>query len=312
MDFAALHKKLKGCILPTYSSQDKFRFMKTRCPVCYSTRIESFKEVKDHIYFKYSDCEIIFLSTEILNKIDSGSGLSKYSGNYWNMELKSAKERSWGPALARVAELFLYSRMPVKKFIDIGSGPGYLLGALQYQLPSAADIFYAQELFPPDDVLYIKKPNYLKGSILDFSFSFDAGRCIEVIEHLTPTMVEGLFRDLAKKSKINSIYIFNTGLANYIEKEDIGYLDPYIRGHIMGWSIKAIKHLAGPIGFQVFPIPGKTWAFIIEYKPDHTLTNSLTERIWHGLPENISVLCDKKTGDLLYVLGLDTARAYSC
>ncbi len=249
--------------------------METQCPVCDSLSVNLFREVKEFAYFKCCSCEVIFLSPDILNKIDTGFGLNDYGSSYWSEELKAARERSWGSALARVAELFLYARLPIRKFIDIGSGPGYLLDALQYQIPSTSDIFYAHELFPPADEFCTKNKNYLKGSMLNFQFSFEAGCCIEVIEHLTPSMVKGLFSDLAKKSKANSIYIFNTGLVEYIEKEDINYLDPYVRGHIMGWSIKAVKHLAQPFGFVVLPIPGKTWAFIIEYRPDHNFINPL-------------------------------------
>src|SRR5688572_9444278 len=101
--------------------------MKTQCPVCDSSNVNLFKEVKEYAYFKCISCNVIFLSPEILNKIDAGFGLIDYSSSYWSEELKAARERSWGPALARVAELFLYARLPIRKFIDIGSGPGYLL-----------------------------------------------------------------------------------------------------------------------------------------------------------------------------------------
>ena len=284
--------------------------MKPQCPVCNSSDVNLFREVKEYAYFKCSSCEVIFLSTDILNRIDAGLGLIDYSSSYWNEELKSARERSWGPALARVAEVFLYARLPIQKFIDIGSGPGYLLDALQYQLPTASEIFYASELFPPADEFCTGNKNFLKGNLLDFPFSFEAGCCIEVIEHLTPSMVKGIFSVLAAKSTDNSIYIFNTGLVEYIENEDINYLDPYIRGHIMGWSVKAVAHLAQPLGFEVLPIPGKTWAFILEYRPDHNLDIPLPDRIWQALPENINTLRDKKTGDLMYILGLETVRAY--
>ena len=284
--------------------------METQCPVCDSSSVKLFKEVKEYSYFKCISCNVIFLSPEILNKIDSGFGLIEYSSSYWSEELKAARERSWGPALARVAELFLYARLPIRRFIDIGSGPGYLLDALQYQLPLASEVFYAHELFPPADEFCTNNKNYLKGSILNFPFCFEAGCCIEVIEHLTPSMVKGLFRDLAQKSKANSIYIFNTGLVEYIENEDIKYLDPHVRGHIMGWSVKGLNHLVKPIGFEVYSIPGKTWAFIAEYKPNHNFNNPLPERIWHALPENVNILRDQTTGNLMYVLGLETVRAY--
>ncbi|RNI29230.1 class I SAM-dependent methyltransferase [Rufibacter latericius] len=242
--------------------------------------------------------------------MDNGTFLINYNSNYWQEELKAAKERSWGTALARTAEVFLYSKLPITKFIDIGSGPGYFLDAISYQLPSSKEIFYAAELFPPADEYCTKSPNYHKGDILDLNFQFDAGCCIEVIEHLTPKMVESLFQSLAMKSKPNSIYIFNTGLVEYIKNEDPGYLDPIVRGHVMGWSLKAIQFLAEPIGFNIIPIPGKTWAFIAEFQPNHNAELPITDRIWSALPENKEILSDKATGNLMYVLGLDTTRAY--
>jgi hypothetical protein len=124
-------------------------------------------------------------------------------------------------------------------------------------------------------------------------------------------MITSLFADLAAKSHPNSLYIFNTGLPPYIKNEDPGYLDPLVRGHIMGWSLKGLQILAQPLGFKILPIPGKTWAFLAEYRPTHNFNGALPDRIWTALPENVKVLKDKQTGDLMYVLGMDTARAYS-
>ena len=259
-------------------------------------------------YYNCRSCDSIFISPEILAAIDAGKGLVNYTESYWKEQLPAARERSWGSALARVAEVFLYARTPIKRFIDIGSGPGYLLDAIQYQLPHSADIFYGNEIFPPGEEYCTSNKNYLRGNLLDFEFVFDAGSCIEVIEHLTPTMVRNLFGDLAVRSKANSIYIFNTGLSQYIKNEDLNYLDPLGRGHIMGWSIRGLQTLTRSLGFQILPIPGKTWAFIAEYRPDHQFNGDLTDRIGKALPENINTLKDKKTGELLYILGLDTAN----
>lgn len=283
---------------------------KTQCAVCNSKDAKLFKTVSDVPYYECNSCQVIFASPEVLARIDGGTGIVDYTETYWKEELFAARERSWGPSLARVAEVFLYARLPISKFVDIGSGPGYLLDSLQYQLPSS-QVFYANELFPPANEYCTTNQNYLRGPLTNFDISFDAGCCIEVIEHLTPSMVKGLFSDLAQKSKPNSIYIFNTGLSHYIKNEDIGYLDPYKRGHIMGWSIKGLQALVGSIGFQILPIPGKSWAFIAEYKPNHEFNQGQMEaRIWKAFPENVSTLRDRKTGDLMYILGLDTVRAY--
>ena len=281
-----------------------------QCCVCESRDVNLFRQVGQYAYYECKSCGLIFIAPDVLRKVDNGATLVNYSGNYWTEELYAARERAWSTSLARIAELFLYARIPVRKFVDIGSGPGYLLDALLYQLPSATDVFYANELFPPPPANRTRSENFLEGSFTNFSFDFDGGSCIEVIEHLTPAMVKSLFADLATKSKPNSIYLFNTGLSHYIKNEDPGYLDPHVRGHIVGWSIPSLKMLVASTGFEILPIPGKSWAFIAEYRPDHNFRGNLEDRIWHALPENASTLKDQRTGGLMYVLGLDTARAY--
>jgi hypothetical protein len=74
--------------------------------------------------------------------------------------------------------------------------------------------------------------------------------------------------------------------------------------------VKGLQTLVSSVGFQILTIQGKTWAFIAEYKPNHNFKSNIQERIWKAVPENVNILRDKKTGDLMYVLGLDTARAY--
>ncbi len=282
-----------------------------KCPVCNSVEIALFKEVNEYVYYECNHCKLIFIAPDILERMDQGESLVKYNSSYWKEELYAARERSWGSSLARIAELFLYARIPIKKFIDIGSGPGYLLDALKYQLPSANDLFYANELFPPESDECTTDKNYHRGNFLDLDFNFDAGCCVEVIEHITPLMFKTMMSQLAMKSKPNSIYIFNTGMVDYVKKEDPGYLDPFVRGHVVSWSIQALEVLLKPLGFKILIVPGKSWAFIAEYKPDHDFVNPLDERIWRAIPENVNILRDKKTGDLMYILALDTARAYS-
>lgn len=280
------------------------------CPVCFSADTRLFKEVAKMSYYTCNFCDVIFISPEVLTQIDAGNGVVNYTETYWKEELSAARERSWGSALARVAEVFLYARIPIKKFIDIASGPGYLLDAIQYHLPGSPDIFYGNEIFPPPAEYCTSNKNYFKSPLSEFEFTFDAGCCIEVIEHLTPAMVRQLFNDLAAKSTENSIYIFNTGLSQFIKKENTSYLDPFVRGHIMGWSVRGLEILTRSSGFQILPIPGKSWAFIAEYRPNHNFKNNLMDRIWKAIPENLNTLRDKKTGELLYILGLDTVRAY--
>jgi hypothetical protein len=63
------------------------------------------------------------------------------------------------------------------------------------------------------------------------------------------------------------------------------------------------------MGFEIVALPGKTWAYCLEYKPKIHIP-LVQERIWSALPENRAILEDEVMGGVLYVLALDTARAY--
>ena len=97
----------------------------------------------------------------------------------------------------------------------------------------------------------------------------------------------------------------------FVKNEDPGYLDPTVRGHIVSYSVEAMRCLADPIGFKVHPLPGKTWAMALEFNPQHARIDCpLADRIWHALPENTDLLCDPDHGSVLRILGLESARAY--
>lgn len=281
-----------------------------KCPLC-SSRSRVFRPVDGVTYFECADCEFIFADPKLLDKADSGEALREYDSSYWEKELASARDRSFGPALARVAETILYARRPIENFIDICSGPGYLLDALQLYLPNSAERFFGVELYPPAPEFRSKHPNYKVGGLDSLDSTFQAGVCIEVLEHLTPNMATKLASDLARVSDPEAFYLFNTGLVSYVKNEDPAYLDPYGRGHITCWSVSAARRIFEPVGFSVMPVPGKTWAFGVEFvNPSASQSANLTDRIWTALPENKSLLTDPLTGSLMYILGIDTARAY--
>ena len=213
-----------------------------------------------------------------MREVDDGIFKRNYDANYWQAELSAAKERSYGPALARVSELLLYARKPVQRFIDIGAGPGFLLDALSLYLPTSKDKFWGVELFPPLE--HTAHANYFIGSLDDIGGTFDAGVCIEVFEHLTPSMLRILAKSLASKSTEDSIYLINTGLPSFVRHEDPTYLDPYGRGHVASYSLKAIELMFNPHGFRVLPLSGKTWAYLLEYKPSVKATLPAQDRIW--------------------------------
>jgi SAM-dependent methyltransferase len=253
----------------------------------------------------------LFIDEEYLKEIDAGFNIVKYEEGYWREELESAWQRSYGPALARIAEAIYYCRIPIIRFLDIGTGPGYVLDAIAKLLPDNADIFYGVEKFPPETQFRTKSKNYIVGDLGDLTEKFDCGICMEVIEHLTPNMLTDIFKKLAKVSNPNALYIFNTGMPEYVLNEDMDYLDPTRRGHLVSYSLKAIDLLAGKFGFSTHEIPRNTWAFALEYSgKSEPSPQAIGERIWTALEYNLNILTDKNMGSVLKVLGLETSRAY--
>lgn len=284
--------------------------MKTSCPICNSKKLNHVKKVVDFDYFQCSYCQAILIDPFYIDEVDSGLNLIMYDKNYWVNELQASKERAYSIALARMAEAFYYCRIPINKFLDIGTGPGYFLEAVAKYLPNNIDIFYAIENFPPPEEYQIISKNYIKSDLELLNMKFDAGICIEVIEHLTPKMLSKLFNDLAKISNHNALYIFNSRMPEYVLKEDIEYLDPINRGHIVSYSINAIKFLSKEFGFTVFPIKGKTWAFVLEFESKAHENENINDRIWSAVDHNLKILTDKDMGSVLKILGLETSRAY--
>jgi hypothetical protein len=280
------------------------------CPCCQSEKVELLKTVESYNYFNCKECDSIFLDTAYLLQIDNGQSIVKYEEGYWKEELASAKERSYGVALARMAEAIYYCRSPIKKFIDIGTGPGYFLDAVEKLLPDHKDVFYGVELFPPDIEYRTTSKNYIIGDLGDLKEKFDCGICIEVIEHLTPAMLKSILKKLAAVSNPDALYIFNTGLPDYVKNEDIGYLDPIKRGHLVSYSLKAIALLASEYGFTTHRIIGKTWAFALEFTSNAS-EKDIRDRIWKATKHNVDILTDSTMGSVLKILGSETVRAYN-
>jgi hypothetical protein len=269
------------------------------------------REVDGVDYYDCPVCDFIFADPELIAKIDQGQASRDYDDDYWLAELASAQHRSFGSSLARLAEALLYCTIPVNRFIDIGSGPGYLLDAISLHLPTHAEVFYGVEKFPPLPVYRTRNHNYICADLADVRLKFECGICIEVIEHLTPAMARGLAAAIAKVSVPGSLYLFNTGLTDYVRHEDPGYLDPFKRGHITCWSVQAARQIFEPEGFIVRPLTGKSWAFVVEVPglPER-MNVPLGDRIWTAEASNVAILSDKKMGDVMYILGRESARAY--
>lgn len=278
------------------------------CPLC-SLQTGLYTIIDGVEYFECGSCDFIFADPELLRKLDSGIAVRQYDDNYWANELRSAHDRSFGSSLARMAEAILYCRIDVEKFVDIGTGPGYLLDAVALHLPSRASQFFGVERFPPDEALRTRHPNYFCSELADVGEKFECGVCIEVLEHLTPKMAVSLAEAIRDVSVEGSLYLFNTGLTDYVRREDPSYLDPYGRGHVTCWSIASARQVFEPLGFHVYPLRGKAWAFVIEYGTQ-ILAGNIEDRIWSAPEKNVRLLQDPVMGSALYILGRESARAY--
>ncbi len=233
-----------------------------------------------------------------------------YKDEYWRSELSAARERCFGPAVLRVAETIAYCRIPIRAFVDIGAGTGWLLDALETLLPEMIGRFHAVELNPPPEPHRTTNPNYVIGTLGNMRQVFDAGVCIEVIEHLTPATLRTLVAQLATVSRPGSLYLFNSGQPDFVEREDPGYLDPNGRGHVVSYSLAGAASIFGPAGFNVIALPGRAWAFLAEFGPLAPVdADALITRLWHPVPENVAMLRDARFGELMRAAALDTARA---
>jgi len=278
------------------------------CPLC-TGKSRPFMSIDGVEYFECGRCDFIYADPALLASVDRGEPLRKYDENYWQAELDAAKDRSYGSSLARFAEVVLYSRIPIRRFIDIGTGPGFLLDALSAYLPSHQGKFYGVEKFPPHEEYRSSHANYRECDLGALEEKFDCGLCIEVLEHLTPAMAHSLAAAMVNVSVDGSIFLFNTGLTEYVKNEDPQYLDPFGRGHITCWSVKAAEVLFGPYGYQVYALRGKSWAFILEYSRERSRV-PMEDRIWTAPEHNKQLLRDPRMGSAMYILGLESARAY--
>src|SRR5205085_2232417 len=106
-----------------------------------------------------------FVDPLLITDLDAGRPIRNYDRAHWDAEFDEFRQRSFGPSLSRVAETLLYARLPVRRFLDIGTGPGFLLDALSVYLPTSRDIFWGIERSPPEK--HTSHRNYRIGSVLD-------------------------------------------------------------------------------------------------------------------------------------------------
>ncbi len=214
------------------------------CAVCEADAAVPYRDVDGVAYFRCEACGSLFAEPAFLAQVEAGAAAT-YAEDYWRSELSAARERCFGPAVLRVAETIAYCRIPIRGFVDIGAGTGWLLDALETLLPEVIDRFHAVELYPPPELHRTANPNYVVGALGDVRRVFDAGVCIEVIEHLTPTTLRALVAQLAAVSRPGSLYLFNSGQPDFVEHEDSGYLDPHGRGHVVSYSLAGAANILG-------------------------------------------------------------------
>jgi len=280
------------------------------CLVCKSKNAKKYNKVDGVTYFECDICACIFADQNtIINKHQD------YSLDYWKTEISSSRERSYGISLALCAEVFILSSVRIETFLDIGTGPGYFLDAVSILMPNYKELFYGVEKFPPQLNFVSNHQNYITGDLSKINLinkKISGGICVEVIEHLYPNDLENLAENLAKISQDGALYIFNSGQPDYVKYEDFKYLDPYIRGHVVSYSIKSLEYIFNKYGFKITSIPGRTWAFIAEYNPMRTLeatADAFSKLVWLGLDENIKKLQDNGFGPLMHILGVNSLRA---
>lgn len=276
---------------------------KNICPVCDVGCSALHARIDGYDYFRCNSCGSLHIDNETLDAIDAGHSTRVYDEDYWAEELKAARERAEGESLVRVGEALLYARRPVRRFLDIGTGPGYLLDALAVRFPLHSTIFHGVELFPPRE--HSDHPNYLVGKLDDLEGRFDGGVCIEVVEHLTPRMLKELARGLVRISASNSLWLFNTGMPEMVIGSDPGYLDPLRRGHIVSYGLPGVAHIFEPFGFRVRQVPGKDYAWFAEFGCEAD-DPTFEQRVLQPLVENKALLQECA---LVYQAAFESGRA---
>lgn len=261
-------------------------------------------------YFQCSQCQTILAAGDFLRGAETGS-VRPYDDSYWKNELAAARDRCFGSSISRVAEVFYFARRPIKRFLDISSGAGFLLDALAELMPETRSTFWGIEPFPPPAEMQSKHENYKVGFLSSLEGSFDGGVCIEVIEHLTPNILRSMIADLATLSAPGAIYYFNSAQPSFVIERDKGYLDPHRRGHIASYSTAGLAPLFAEQGFTLHPFPGRDWGFLAEFGTVAPLTSETAlTRLWTPLRENTDLLKKGRFGHFVLAAGLEGARCY--
>ncbi|MHB1934660.1 MAG: glycosyltransferase [Leptospirillum sp.] len=274
------------------------------CPVCFTGESRHYANIDGITYYQCDFCRSFYVDPSILSSIDEGMTPGPYDEDYWKTDRGSACLRAKGGACIRAGEAILYARRPVYRFLDIGAGGGYLLDELVVLFPEEKNLFYEIEFFPPKN--HSGHKNFKIETVASLEGKFDAGVCIDVLGHLTPKMLDHLVRDIAEKSEVDSLWLFDSGMTDFVVQEkNPGYLDPLNRGHIVSYSLLGLRPIFEKHGFKIQGCPGKPFVFIAEYKSSDEIP--IEQRIYQPIEYNKNLLAKSP---LLYQASFESGRSY--
>ena len=272
------------------------------CPVCFTGESRHYANIDGITYYQCDFCRSFYVDPSILSSIDEGMTPGPYDEDYWKTDRGSACLRAKGGACIRAGEAILYARRPVYRFLDIGAGGGYLLDELVVLFPEEKNLFYEIEFFPPKN--HSGHKNFKIETVASLEGKFDAGVCIDVLGHLTPKMLDHLVRDIAEKSEVDSLWLFDSGMTDFVVQEkNPGYLDPLNRGHIVSYSLLGLRPIFEKHGFKIQGCPGKPFVFIAEYKSSDEIP--IEQRIYQPIEYNKNLLAKSP---LLYQASFESGR----
>jgi hypothetical protein len=271
----------------------------------------SFRVVEGVAFDACGACGSIVAEDSFLARTMAGEA-RLYDDSYWEFELSAARERCFGNSIPRVAELFLYARRPIRRFLDVSAGAGYLLDAVSTLMPGFGATMRAIEPFPPPERFRSRHPGYQIGFLADVEGVFDAGTCIEVIEHIPPAVMWDVVRDLGRVAAPESVWYFNSAQPHSIFVREQGYLDPHRRGHIASYSVAGLRPMFAAAGFALQALPGRDWAFLAIKGGGPTRdADGVLDWVWRPVPENMATLESEPFGNLLRTIGTEAAVAYA-
>ena len=281
-----------------------------QCPIC-RNEASRLRDVDAVAYFRCLKCESVFAHPDFLAAVDAGA-VGNYRDSYWEQELPAARERSFGPGVARMAETLRMARMPVRRALDIGSGPGLLLDALAELVPSLAERVHGVELFPPPPRAAQPSPNYHVGSVGDLEGTVRRRRV-----HRSDRASHARH---ARRPAAATRGEIEPGRALFLQLRPAVVCRggrPRLSGPALAaamwssWSIAGARVVFEPAGFNVIALPGRDWAFLAEFGPPRAVgADTLIDWLWRPAPDNIALIRNDRFGPLFETIGLECARCY--